>query len=80
MSQAHSLLLNNNQCTSNFYRKLNIIMSRLTTIEIAKQYLHFSAAHFTIFNATERERLHGHNFRIAVAITGEVDNLSLIHI
>ena len=52
-------------------------MSRLTTIEIAKQYLHFSAAHFTIFNAIERERLHGHNFRIAVAITGEVDNNGL---
>ena len=52
-------------------------MNRLTTIEIAKQYLHFSAAHFTIFNATERERLHGHNFRIAVAITGEVDHNGL---
>ncbi len=33
-----------------------------TTIEIAKDYLHFGAAHFTIFSATERENLHGHNF------------------
>lgn len=33
-----------------------------TTIEITKDYLHFSAAHFTIFSATERENLHGHNF------------------
>ncbi len=33
-----------------------------TTIEIAKDYLHFGAAHFTIFGATERENLHGHNF------------------
>jgi 6-pyruvoyltetrahydropterin/6-carboxytetrahydropterin synthase len=33
-----------------------------TSIEIAKDYLHFGAAHFTIFSATERENLHGHNF------------------
>lgn len=52
-------------------------MNRLTTIEIHKQYLHFSVAHFTIFSATERERLHGHNFRIAVSITGEVDDNGL---
>ena len=52
-------------------------MSRLTTIEIAKQNLHFSAAHFTIFSATSRERLHGHNFRIAISITGEVDDNGL---
>jgi len=52
-------------------------MNRLTTIEIHKQYLHFSIAHFTIFSATERERLHGHNFRIAVSITGEVDDNGL---
>jgi 6-pyruvoyltetrahydropterin/6-carboxytetrahydropterin synthase len=35
-----------------------------TTIEITKDYLHFSAAHFTIFSATERENLHGHNFDV----------------
>jgi len=52
-------------------------MKRLTTIEIEKQYLHFSVAHFTIFSATSRERLHGHNFRIAVKITGEVDDNGL---
>ncbi|MGI9294014.1 MAG: 6-pyruvoyl trahydropterin synthase family protein, partial [Pseudomonadales bacterium] len=46
--------------------------SRLTTIDLRKQYLHFSAAHFTIFSATERERLHGHNFRVAAQITGPV--------
>jgi len=52
-------------------------MNTLSTIEIAKQYLHFSVAHFTIFSATSRERLHGHNFRIAVRITGEVDDNGL---
>ena len=53
-------------------------MPRLSTIEIEKQYLHFSAAHFTIFSATERERpLHGHNWRLAVEITGEIDDNGL---
>lgn len=28
----------------------------------------FSAGHFTIFSATERERLHGHNFAVQVII------------
>lgn len=37
-----------------------------TTIEISKEYLHFAAAHFTIFSATERENLHGHNFHVAL--------------
>ena len=39
-------------------------MSRRTTIQIRHQYLKFSAAHFTIFSATDRERLHGHNFAV----------------
>ncbi len=50
---------------------------KLSSIEIEKQYLHFSAAHFTIFSAEERERLHGHNFRLAVEITGEIDENGL---
>lgn len=35
-----------------------------TTIELFKEDMKFSAGHFTIFSATERERLHGHNFKI----------------
>lgn len=50
---------------------------KLTTITIEKQYLHFSIAHFTIFSATERERLHGHNVRIAVEITGAINDNGL---
>lgn len=45
---------------------------RYTSIEIAKEYLHFSAAHFTIFSATERERLHGHNFFVAAKVKSEI--------
>jgi 6-pyruvoyltetrahydropterin/6-carboxytetrahydropterin synthase len=47
-------------------------MEQLTTIEVSKEYLKFSAAHFTIFSATERERLHGHNFRVSAKITAPV--------
>jgi len=52
-------------------------MPTLASIEIEKSYLHFSAAHFTIFSATNRERLHGHNWRLAVEITGEVGDEGL---
>lgn len=53
-------------------------MPQLASIEIEKSYLHFSAAHFTVFSATNRERLHGHNWRIAVDITGEIDENGLL--
>ena len=39
-----------------------------TRIEIVKQSLHFAAAHFTIFSATERENLHGHNFQVRAVL------------
>jgi 6-pyruvoyltetrahydropterin/6-carboxytetrahydropterin synthase len=31
--------------------------------------LSFSAGHFTIFSATQRERLHGHNYQLEASIT-----------
>jgi len=50
---------------------------RLVTIQVAKEYLSFSAGHFTIFSATERERLHGHNFRVQAEVTAPVDDNGL---
>ena len=44
-------------------------MDDITTIEIDKENIKFSAAHFTIFSAEERERLHGHNFSVCLSIT-----------
>jgi 6-pyruvoyltetrahydropterin/6-carboxytetrahydropterin synthase len=41
-------------------------MMQSTTIEISKEYLHFAAAHFTLFSDTERENLHGHNFQVTL--------------
>lgn len=47
-------------------------MQNLTTIEITKEDIKFSIAHFTIFNSTERERLHGHNYAVQLAVTAPV--------
>ena len=43
-------------------------MEQLTTLYIDKERHKFSAAHYTIFSATERERLHGHNYSVSACI------------
>ncbi len=40
-------------------------MTEYTSLHIDKESHKFSAAHFTIFSATERERLHGHNYSVS---------------
>lgn len=40
-------------------------MTRQATVEIHKDELSFSAGHFTIFSATSREDLHGHNYYVS---------------
>lgn len=42
-------------------------MQRIATLEIHKEECSFSAGHFTIFSATERETLHGHNYYVSIA-------------
>ena len=51
---------------------------KIGRIEIAKQALNFSAAHFTIFSSTEREDLHGHNFQVECEMTSPIDENGLI--
>jgi 6-pyruvoyltetrahydropterin/6-carboxytetrahydropterin synthase len=34
-------------------------------VHLSKERFKFSSSHFTIFNSTEAERLHGHNYRVA---------------
>lgn len=46
--------------------------ARLSTLSLCKEDMKFSAGHFTIFSASERERLHGHNFSVSALITAEV--------
>ena len=47
-------------------------MDRVATIHINKQSHKFSAAHFTIFSKTERERLHGHNYGVSARIVANM--------
>jgi len=52
----------------------------ICTIRLHKESMKFSAAHFTIFSATERERLHGHNFQVQVDICAPTsDNGMLVN-
>jgi len=52
-------------------------MAQRTTIELHKENMKFSVAHFTIFSPTRREPLHGHNYTVYVAITTTVENNGL---
>lgn len=42
-------------------------------IRVTKDHLVFSAAHFITFNGNVCERLHGHNWRVAVSAEGALD-------
>ena len=41
----------------------------LTTVELQKESMKFSAGHTTIFSATEREPLHGHLYHVYLGLT-----------
>lgn len=56
----------NNPENSQTYKK------HLTTIELQKESMHFSAGHTTIFSATEREPLHGHMYTVYLSLTSWV--------
>ena len=47
-------------------------MEAHASIDITKEYLHFSAAHFTVFSASRRENLHGHNFQVEATLDGPI--------
>ena len=42
-------------------------------VEVTKDYLVFSAAHFITYGGDICERLHGHNYRVAVEVHGQLD-------
>ncbi|MHB1949459.1 MAG: 6-pyruvoyl trahydropterin synthase family protein [Gammaproteobacteria bacterium] len=42
-------------------------MTRSAVVEIHQDELSFSAGHFTIFTATDREDLHGHNYYVGAS-------------
>ncbi len=48
-------------------------MSPRFRVHVTKDHLVFSAAHFITFNGNICERLHGHNWRVAVEVEGGLD-------
>lgn len=52
-------------------------MPRLSTIELFKEEMKFSAGHFTIFSSTVRENLHGHNYNLYASFTTQIDDEGL---
>ena len=48
------------------------------SIEVEKEYLKFSAAHFLIFPDGSAERLHGHNYRVFVALEARLSRHGLV--
>jgi 6-pyruvoyltetrahydropterin/6-carboxytetrahydropterin synthase len=48
------------------------------SIQIDKEYLKFSAAHFLIFPDGSAERLHGHNYRVYLEVEGALTRHGLV--
>ena len=48
------------------------------SIEIDKEYLKFSAAHFLIFPDGSAERLHGHNYRVFLEVDARLSRFGLV--
>src|SRR5215217_7415083 len=42
-------------------------------VQVSKDYLVFASAHFITFKGHQCESLHGHNYRVGVAVEGTVD-------
>lgn len=49
------------------------IMSERFTVRVTKDYLIFCSGHFISYEGDKCERLHGHNYRTAVEIEGDLD-------
>ncbi len=53
-------------------------MTERWSIEVDKEYLKFSAAHFLIFPDGSAERLHGHNYRVFVEVEARLSRHGLV--
>jgi 6-pyruvoyltetrahydropterin/6-carboxytetrahydropterin synthase len=42
-------------------------------VQVSKDYLVFASAHFITFKGHQCESLHGHNYRVGVAVEGGID-------
>lgn len=52
-------------------------MARFAHLEIHKEEFSFSAGHFTIFSATEREQMHGHNYYVSALFHIKIEHNGL---
>ena len=43
-------------------------------VQVSKDYLVFASAHFITFRGHQCETLHGHNYRVGVAVEGALDD------
>ena len=48
-------------------------MSERYTVRVTKDYLVFCSGHFITYHGSECERLHGHNYRVAVEVDAGLD-------
>jgi len=48
-------------------------MSERYTVRVTKDYLVFCSGHFITYRGSECERLHGHNYRVAVEVDAGLD-------
>ncbi len=48
-------------------------MTARFAVTVSKDYLGFSSAHFITLRGHACESLHGHNYRVGVTVTGDVD-------
>jgi 6-pyruvoyltetrahydropterin/6-carboxytetrahydropterin synthase len=50
-----------------------VVMSERYKVRVSKDYLIFCSGHFISYEGDKCERLHGHNYRTAVEVEGELD-------
>lgn len=53
------------------------VVTRLATVELFRESMKFSAGHFTVFSSTDRENLHGHDYRVGAALTTVIEDEGL---
>src|SRR5918998_5590125 len=49
-------------------------MSERYTVRVTKDYLVFCSGHFITYHGSQCERLHGHNYRVAVEVDAGLDD------
>jgi 6-pyruvoyltetrahydropterin/6-carboxytetrahydropterin synthase len=49
------------------------------SIRVAKDYTSFASAHFATFEGDQCEPLHGHNYRVAVSLSGPLDENAFVY-